>query len=90
MNKSNYFFGQTVLGQVLKLIPNSLIRKVVKQNGSDFAVKKFDTKSHKLFLVFRLRTQDKKKSLTSRRMPTSPGLSGAQSIYHSDYSLGDF
>lgn len=46
MSKSNYFFGQNVLGQVLKLIPTSLIQKVVKQTGSDFAVKKFDTKNH--------------------------------------------
>ena len=46
MNKSNYFFGQTVLGQVLRLIPPSLIHKIAKKTGSDFAVKKFDTKCH--------------------------------------------
>jgi hypothetical protein len=46
MAKSSYFFGQTVLGQVLKLIPVSLIQKTAKKTGSDFAVKKFDTKNH--------------------------------------------
>lgn len=46
MSKSNYFFGQTVLGQVLSLIPPSLVHKIAKKTSSDFAVKKFDTKCH--------------------------------------------
>ncbi len=46
MNKSKYFFGQNILGQVLKLIPTSKVTKAVKQTGSDFAVKKFSTLNH--------------------------------------------
>jgi len=46
MSKSKYFFGQNILGQVLKLIPNAIATKVVKQTGSDFAVKKFSTLNH--------------------------------------------
>lgn len=46
MSKSNYYFGQNTLGQVLKLIPTSIISKAVKQTGSDFAVKKFSTLNH--------------------------------------------
>lgn len=46
MNKSKYYFGQNVLGQVLNLIPASVVIKAVKQSGSDFAVKKFSTLNH--------------------------------------------
>jgi len=46
MSKSKYFFGQNILGQVLKLIPNAIVTKAVKQTGSDFAVKKFSTLNH--------------------------------------------
>jgi hypothetical protein len=46
MSKSKYYFGQSALGQVLKLIPTSIVNKAVKQTGSDFAVKKFSTINH--------------------------------------------
>ena len=46
MSKSSYFFGQTVLGQVFGLIPNTIINKVVKNTNSDFAIKKCTTKNH--------------------------------------------
>ena len=46
MSKSNYYFGQNTLGQVLKLMPTSIVTKAVKQTGSDFAVKKFSTLNH--------------------------------------------
>ncbi|MEO5946445.1 MAG: IS4 family transposase [Chitinophagaceae bacterium] len=46
MSKSNYFFGQTVLGQVLRLIPQTVVNRVVKKTGSDFAIKKFNTQNH--------------------------------------------
>lgn len=46
MGKSKYFFGQNILGQVLKLIPSSIVTKSVKVTGSDFAVKKFSTLNH--------------------------------------------
>ncbi len=46
MNKSKYYFGQNTLGQVLKLIPQSVVSKAAKQSGSDFSVKKFSTLNH--------------------------------------------
>lgn len=46
MSKSKYYFGQSTLGQVLKLIPTSIVTKAVKQTRSDFAVKKFSTFNH--------------------------------------------
>jgi len=46
MSKSKYFFGQNILGQVLKLIPKYVVDKAVKQTKSDFAVKKFSTVNH--------------------------------------------
>ncbi len=46
MNKSKYYFGQNTLGQVLQLIPQSVVSKAAKQSGSDFSVKKFSTLNH--------------------------------------------
>lgn len=46
MSKSKYYFGQNTLGQVLKLIPRTVVTKAVKITGSDFAVKKFSTLNH--------------------------------------------
>lgn len=46
MGKNKYYFGQSTLGQVLKLIPASIVSKAVKQTRSDFAVKKFSTLNH--------------------------------------------
>ena len=46
MAKSRYYFGQNILGQVLKLIPISIVNKSVKKLNSDFAVKKFTTLNH--------------------------------------------
>ena len=46
MSKSKYYFGQSTLGQVLKLIPTNLVNQAVKETKSDFAVKKFSTLNH--------------------------------------------
>ena len=46
MSKSKYYFGQSTLGQILKLIPSSIVSRAVKETGSDFAVKKFSTLNH--------------------------------------------
>lgn len=46
MSKSKYYFGQNILGQVLRLLPSSIISKATKETGSDFAVKKFSTQNH--------------------------------------------
>ena len=52
MGKNRYYFGQSTLGQVLKLIPASIITKAVKQTGSDFAVKKFSTLNHLYMMCY--------------------------------------
>ena len=41
-----YYFGQNKPGQVLKLIPISIVNKPVKNQDNDFAVKKFTTLNH--------------------------------------------
>jgi len=46
MGKSSYYFGQSTLGQLLKLIPTSIVSKAAKHTKSDFAVKKFSTLNH--------------------------------------------
>ena len=46
MSKSKYYFGQNIVGQVLKLIPLSIVSKATKETGSDFAVKKFSPQNH--------------------------------------------
>jgi hypothetical protein len=46
MGKSKYYFGQSILGQVLGMIPTSVVRKAVTSTESDFAVKKFSTLNH--------------------------------------------
>jgi len=46
MSKSAYYFGQSILGQVLRLIPSKIIRHSVKKTRSDFSVKKFNTSAH--------------------------------------------
>ena len=47
MGKSKYYFGQNAPGQVLKLIPDKIVNKAIKQTGSNFATKKFTT--HKYY-----------------------------------------
>ena len=41
-----YYFGQNKPGQVLKLIPISIVNKSVKNQNNDFVVKKFSTLNH--------------------------------------------
>ncbi|OYQ48229.1 IS4 family transposase [Flavobacterium aurantiibacter] len=52
MNKSSYFFGQSVFGQLISLIDSSLIRGAVKKHNSDHYVKKFDTSDHLISMLF--------------------------------------
>ena len=46
MCKSKYYFGQSTIGQVLRLIPTNIVNQAVKETKSDFAVKKFSTLNH--------------------------------------------
>lgn len=52
MNKSNYFFGQSVFGQLISLIDSRIISAVVKKHMSDHYVKKFDTSDHLISMLF--------------------------------------
>lgn len=52
MNKSNYFFGQSVFGQLISLIDPTLVSKVVKGHNSNYYTKKFDTSDHLISMLF--------------------------------------
>jgi len=52
MNKSNYFFGQAVFGQLISLIDSDLIKGVVKKHNSDYYTKKFSTSDQLISMLF--------------------------------------
>ena len=52
MNKSTHFFGQSVFGQLISLINQSIIKNVVKKHNSDFYTKKFTTSDHLISMLF--------------------------------------
>jgi IS4 transposase len=52
MGKSNYFFGQSVFGQLISLIDNRLVSSVAKKHKSDRYVKRFDTSDHLISMLF--------------------------------------
>jgi hypothetical protein len=52
MNKSNYFFGQSVFGQLISLIDLNKIRVLGKKHLSDHYIKKFDTSDHLISMLF--------------------------------------
>ena len=52
MNKSSYFFGQSVFGQLISLIDSDLIKGVVKKHKSDYYTKKFSTSDHLISMLF--------------------------------------
>ena len=52
MDKSNYFFGQSVLGQLISYLPDHLINQAVKQTQSDHYYKKFKTRDHLISMLF--------------------------------------
>jgi len=52
MNKSNYFFGQSVFGQLISLIDSDLIKGVVKKHNSDYYTKKFSSSDHIINMLF--------------------------------------
>ncbi|MEI8193597.1 MAG: DUF4372 domain-containing protein [Flavobacteriia bacterium] len=52
MNKSSYFFGQSVFGQLISLIDLSKINCISKKYMADHYVKKFDTSDHLISMLF--------------------------------------
>jgi len=52
MDKSSYFFGTSVFGQLISLVGENLINKCVKRCNSDYYVKRFKTKDHLISMLF--------------------------------------
>jgi len=52
MDKSKHFFGQSVFGQLISLIDDSLITWAVKKYKADRYVKKFKTKDQLISMLF--------------------------------------
>src|SRR5690606_5561786 len=52
MSKSNYFFGQSVFGQLISLLDLNKIKTISKAHMSDHYVKKFDTSDHLISMLF--------------------------------------
>ena len=52
MDKSKYFFGQSVFGQLISLIEPSIVSEAVKEYQSDYRIKKFDTSDHLISMLF--------------------------------------
>ena len=52
MNKSSYFFGQSVFGQLISLVDSHIISTVAKKHKSDHYVKKFNTSDHLISMLF--------------------------------------
>jgi hypothetical protein len=52
MNKSSYFFGQSVFGQLISLINSDLIKSAVRKHNSDHYTKKFSTSDHLISMLF--------------------------------------
>lgn len=52
MNKSNFFSGQPVLAQLIKLIPASSINRLRERHGSDRYYKRFKTFDHLVSMLY--------------------------------------
>ena len=52
MNKSSYFFGQSVFGQLISLIEADIVKRAVKKHNSDYYTKKFSTSDHLISMLF--------------------------------------
>lgn len=52
MGKSTYFFGQSVLGQLISLIDDNIIVRNSKKHQSDRYIKRFTTKDHLISMLF--------------------------------------
>lgn len=52
MNKSSYFFGQSVFGQLISLIDFNTVNKIARKHRADHYVKKFDSSDHLISMLF--------------------------------------
>ena len=52
MDKSTYFFGTSVFGQLISLIDSKIISNSTKEYQSDRYIKKFKTKDHLISMLF--------------------------------------
>lgn len=52
MNKSNFFTGQPIFSQLIKLIPRTIISRAALDNNSDRYSKKFDTYHHLITMLY--------------------------------------
>ncbi len=52
MNKSTHNFGNSVLGQLISLIPTFIIDSAVKSHNSDRYIKRFTTLEHLVTMLF--------------------------------------
>lgn len=52
MNKTTYFFGQSVFGQLISLIDPTIVTNAARSCKSDRYVKKFKTKDHLISMLF--------------------------------------
>ncbi|MFN5182557.1 MAG: IS4 family transposase [Bacteroidota bacterium] len=52
MNKSNYFFGQSVFGQLISLIDEALVSRTARELDSDYRIKRFSTSDHLISMLF--------------------------------------
>jgi hypothetical protein len=52
MDKSKYFFGQSVFGQLISLIDFGKIKSIAKKHASDHYIKRFDTADHLISMLF--------------------------------------
>lgn len=52
MNKSSYFFGQSVFGQLISLLDLAKIKSIAQKHSADYYVKKFDTSDHLISMLF--------------------------------------
>lgn len=52
MSKSNYFFGQSVFGQLISLIDLSKVNSIARKHSADHYVKKFDSSDHLISMLF--------------------------------------
>lgn len=52
MNKSNFFTGQPIFSQLIKLIPKTAVSKAIRQHKSDYYCKKFNTRHHLITMLY--------------------------------------
>ncbi len=52
MSKNTHFFGQSVFGQLISLIDNSIVTRNGIKHNADRYIKKFTTKDHLISMLF--------------------------------------